>query len=97
MKKIVIVLMVTFLMGCGVVYFHARNMSSLNLGMTKAEVVGILGKPISVIAKDRVEYLKYQTIDMGHDKYGHYTNIGMIYFVRLTDDKVDSYGELGDF
>jgi outer membrane protein assembly factor BamE (lipoprotein component of BamABCDE complex) len=79
MKKIVIVLMITSLMGCGVVYFNPRNMNSLHLGMTRTEVITILGRPNIADAEKWGESLEY----IYH---------GDQYFVRLKDGKVESYG-----
>jgi hypothetical protein len=79
MKNIAIVLMVTFLIGCGIVMFNPSKMNSLILGMTRAEVTTILGRPNIVDAGKWGEYLEY-------------IYLGDQYFVRLKDGKVESYG-----
>ncbi len=71
--------MITSLMGCGVVYFNPRNMDSLNLGMTRTEVITILGRPNIAEEEEWGEHLEYF--------YG-----GTQYFIKLKDGKVESYG-----
>ena len=68
--------------------------------MTEGETIGFLGSPDRALtAKEEVEFLIYQANDVDYDKYGNLTNIkkGKIYFVRLKNHKVESYGELGNF
>ena len=101
MKKIVIVFIVIFIMGCAnLAYFTPSRMRFLHIGMTEGEVVGVLGNHDGIVSEtEEVEYLKYQATDVDYDQYGNLTNIkiGKIYFVRFKHGKVESYGELGDF
>ena len=69
-------------------------MNSINLGMTKQEVVKTLGRPVSTSAQNGIEYLNYRFSETSDDDfYGNYTP----YYVRIIDGKVESYGKLGDF
>jgi outer membrane protein assembly factor BamE (lipoprotein component of BamABCDE complex) len=67
----------------------ANKMNSVSIGMTKQEVIGVLGPPTSTSAKEGLEYLNYLFSDDGLKDSP--------YFVRVINGKVDSYGRLGDF
>ena len=72
----------------------AHKMNSVSIGMTKQEVISVLGPPTSTSAKEGVEYLDYRFYETDdHAFYG----ITSPYFVRIINGKVDSYGHLGDF
>ncbi|MFH1622824.1 MAG: hypothetical protein ABIA97_06900, partial [Candidatus Omnitrophota bacterium] len=73
--------------GCATV----PNMGAVSLGMTKGEVIKVLGKPFSVSGQGNTEYLTY------NDRSGIYGDFTVPYFVRLIDGKVESYGKAGDF
>lgn len=84
MKKLTIcfiTIMLIFSMGCATKRMLAR-MNKIELGMTKAEVVNIMGKPLATAAHENEQYLYFRS----HK-----------YFVRLTDGKVDAYGREGEF
>ena len=74
-----------FLLGCA----SSSKMNNLRLGMTKAEVIEVMGNPSSTSEKDDTLYLKYRLLSdylFKHD-----------YYVRLTNGKVDAYGSAGQF
>ena len=66
MKKIVIVFIVIFIMGCAnLAYFTPSRMSLLHIGMTGGEAIGVLGSPDRVLsATEEVEFLIYQATDV---------------------------------
>lgn len=72
----------------------AHKMNRVSIGMTKQEVISVLGPPISTSAKEGVEYLHYRFSDTDDDAF---YGITTPYFVRIINGKVDSYGRLGDF
>jgi hypothetical protein len=78
-------LAVLLLMGCA----SASKMNSVQLGMTKDQVIGAIGSPSSTSEMDNTQYLKYQLCSdwIFTDRY----------YVRLTDGKVDAFGRVGDF
>ena len=79
------------LVGCAT----APKLNRLSIGMTKQEVVSVMGQPASTAAPGGgVEILRYRLSATGDDAYHHVTEE---YFVKLTDDKVQSYGKMGDF
>lgn len=86
MRMIVIAIIVVFVFGCAT----AHKINRINVGMSKQEAINIMGKPVSVSAKEGVEYLNYQLTETASDYWdGTYTP----YFVRIIDGKVDSYGK----
>jgi len=96
MWKIVCLIILTLLIGCNVVPYTAHKMNMLELGMTKQQVVSLLGEPISISSKDDTLYLRY---------YLHEKLVGSpsrdaeykYYFVRFVGGKVESFGRVGDF
>ena len=66
-------------------------MNRLSLGMTKPEVVSIMGRPDSTSAPgDGVEILHYKLSPQG----GPFMNlVTEDYFVKMVNGKVDSYGK----
>lgn len=89
-KSIIIILSFLSLVACA----NANRMNSINIGMTKQQVMNYLGCPDSTSAKGGVQYLKYNlyTTD-AHAWYG----ITEDYYVRIVNGKVDSFGKFGDF
>ena len=88
MARLLFALIVTAILmtGCATT---ANKMNSVHIGMTKQEVISVLGPPTSTSAKEGVEYLNYNLFE---PVYGINP-----YFVRIINEKVDSYGRLGDF
>jgi hypothetical protein len=79
------------LVGCAT----APKTNHLSIGMTKQEVVDVMGWPSSTAANSSgVMVLRYRLSATGHDAFHHRTEE---YFVRLIDGKVDCYGRNGDF
>lgn len=91
MKIFLIVALCLGVVGCAT----ASNLNNISLGMTKDDVIKVLGNPDSISAKDSLEYLKYnyepfiRASNLSHSDYD--------YFVRLDDGKVESFGRVGDF
>jgi len=84
-RAFAMILMTLLILGCAT----AGKMNKVQLGMTKEEVIGVLGKPNSASAMDNVMYLKYRFYKEGvlFDDY----------YVKLKDGKVEAYGLVGDF
>jgi len=68
--------------------------NGVNMGMTKDEVIKVMGNPVSVSAKEGTEYLNYKLSETNDDAFMGWTRP---YYVRLINGKVDSYGRSGDF
>ena len=67
-------------------------MNNLSVGITKAQVIEIMGRPATTAAPGAgVEVLRYNL----------YANVMSAFrvqhFVKLVKGKVDSYGKMGDF
>jgi len=73
------------LLGCA----SASKMNSVQLGMTKEQVISAIGTPSSTSEMGNTQYLKYQLCSdwIFTDRY----------YVRLTDGSVDAFGRVGDF
>ncbi len=82
-----------FLVGCTTT---SDSMTDISMGMTKGEVIKLLGKPDSVSATNGVEYMTYTLrteTSFTRNTWGYQGQ----YFVRLLNGRVDAYGKVGDF
>lgn len=86
MKKLILMVLIAFLLlACAA---SANKMNSLELGMTRDDVIQAMGKPSSTSEAEGILYLKYKLRD------GVVTDD---YYIRLIDGKVDAYGRFGEF
>lgn len=87
------IVLLTTLILCGCVS-RSDKISDVQIGMSKEEVLKVMGPPKSTSAQDRAEYLIYflfeQVSPIGSGGYWRY-------YVRLVDGKVESFGRFGDF
>ena len=91
MKHLTVAFFVAFLLaGCAT----AGKISTVQLGMTKDDVIKVMGKPTSVSAQGGSEYLNYALSETDDDAFRGWTKP---YYVRLINGKVESYGRTGDF
>ena len=88
LSSLLIVLVV--FVGCAT----ASKTNGLNLGMTRAQVLAVMGQPASTAADSDVEVLRYKLSATGHDAFHHRTEE---YFVRLVSGKVERFGKAGDW
>jgi outer membrane protein assembly factor BamE (lipoprotein component of BamABCDE complex) len=91
MKKLLLIILPLFLLSC---VATAHKINNISLGMTKAEVIEIMGAPMSTSATEGVEYLHY---DLYETKEAAQFKHGRPYFVRIVDGAVNAYGRRGDF
>ena len=75
-------LIVGLLVGCN----SAAQLNNIRIGMTKEQVISMLGNPDSTSAQANVEYLTYYL--EGDSNYGR----DRPYMVRVVDGKVESFG-----
>ncbi|MCP9453568.1 MAG: SHOCT domain-containing protein [Nitrospira sp.] len=73
--------------GCGAFYTSQKVINQLEVGMTKAKAVSILGEPQHSSAHDKTEYLFY-TFSNGI--------IRKQYYVQIINGTVNSFGRLDD-
>jgi len=73
--------------------FPSLKMNTIEIGMTKKQVIDIMGQPGSTSAINNTMYLNYMLHEWNHPDGKEKT----AYFVRLIDGKVESYGKAGDF
>ena len=84
---------VLFLFGCAT----SGKINKVSNGMTKPEVVAVLGQPDSTSSKGAVEYLSYLLCIDNCALLNPNWRTRRNYFVRLVNGRVDSFGEKGDF
>ncbi len=105
--KLLLIALSTILMGCATSHIPSfkERFNQINIGMTKPQVLEVLGSPDSHSAQSDIEYLNYV---LGKDNCRYNSdplglNAGIVctqreeYFVRLLKGKVEPYGRLGDF
>lgn len=79
--------LVVFLTSCA----KPPEFGGISIGMTEAQTISKLGQPNSVAVKGNTKYHEYESY-WGLSKLD-YTR----WFVRFVDEKVESFGKLGDF
>lgn len=80
-----------WLSGCST---PARRMNEIQVGMTRADVLSVLGQPISKGVDGDSEILYYKLAENISD-YSHSFWGGQPYYVKITDGKVAAYGRQG--
>ena len=85
-QMVVLAMLLLFVGGCA---GSASIMNNLNVGMTKADVINVLGPPDYTSAKKDTEILCYKLTTGGLFKDS--------YFVIIKEGSVDRYGRQGDF
>ena len=78
-----VLLLATLFAGCTMT---ADKLNNIKIGMTKDQVIAILGTPDSTSAQANIEYLTYYLVS--DTSYGR----DLPYSVRLVDGKVESFG-----
>jgi len=84
-----VVLACLLLVGC----LAPVDMSKVELGMTKDEVIRVLGTPYDYKAQGSTTYLIYKASGTYTPSYVEY----YARYVKLVDGKVESFGRIGDF
>lgn len=82
-----------FVLMAGCMTPTASKISGVRLGMTKNEVISVLGKPESISAQRSAEYMSYKLTE-SDIVWGV---VSVAYYVRLVDGRVESFGRTGDF
>lgn len=90
MKFSLLIALTLLIVGCAT----PSKMNSVQLGMSKAEVIAVMGEPSSASAQGSSEYLNYNLYDTFDDMLG---STPTQYYVRLINGEVESYGTTGDF
>ncbi len=93
--RVVVVFLAALLSGCmAMVHGTSDQMSNISIGMSKAEVIKVLGPPKSVAADQGVEYLQYRWV---RTVIATDANWPDDYFVAIKGGRVSSFGRKGDF
>ncbi len=86
-KKLIVLLSLSILvLGCA---GSAKMINTLNVGMTKAEVIEAMGEPNYTSGAKNVEILSYKLTSS--------SLFTETYFVRIVDGYVDRFGPQGSF
>jgi len=86
-KRMIILLSLSILVfGCAA---SAKKINSLNIGMTRAEVIEVMGEPHYTSGANDIQILSYKL------KTSHF--FSDTYFVRIKDGKVERFGQQGSF
>lgn len=88
MKKrmLIVCFVLIFMMGCAA---SSKRLNNIGVGMTKAEVIELLGTPNYTSAVDNIEILTYK-----FKSGSFYTDT---YQVKIKDGIVERFGEKGSF
>jgi len=87
LKRIFIVFLLSgWLIGCA---GSAKKLNHVTLGMTKPDVIEVMGEPDYSSVRDDVEILSYQLTTNSF-----FTDA---YIIRIKQGKVDLFGRRGDF
>jgi hypothetical protein len=76
---------------------HTATMNELSPGLTKADVLKIMGEPYSSSGKGSTEYLTYRLFPKPVLWDATHGGGGEPYYVKLVNGRVESYGRVGDF
>ena len=83
-----VLLLTLFVFGCET---PASRINGVSIGMTKAQVLAVMGPPDSITADRKAEYLNYALAEKpGRGAY--FTSTETPYQIRLVNGKVESYG-----
>ena len=88
MRRFILPLLLLVIAGCATNAIRTRD---VRVGMTKADVVSVLGKPMSMGADKQSEVMYYRLMEGSINNGDTRT-----YFVRLIDGKVDSFGRVNE-
>ena len=87
MRSLIIIMVILIaLTGCAT----TTKMNKVSIGMTKNEVIEIMGKPESTAGIGKEETLRYNLYNVSIDMYEEY-------WVVLHNGKVYKYGRAGDY
>lgn len=104
--KFLLIISLFFFTGCAAydIGRKSNEMNNISIGMSKADVISKIGQPSRVSANEGVEYLIYRLVDDVNYEQSS-ISLGLIppstkkndYFVKVIENKVVSYGKVGDF
>jgi outer membrane protein assembly factor BamE (lipoprotein component of BamABCDE complex) len=92
MRFLLPLLVICSVSGC-VLTPTAHKMDRLELGMSRQDVIGALGRPVSKGADPSGETLYYRFSETGADEIN---GIASAFFVKIVDGKVEAFGRVND-
>jgi hypothetical protein len=95
---LIVTVVACLIAGCAT---SSKNMNQLSVGMSKAQVIQILGDPETTRASTGVEFLIYSLKERNTKPFETPLPFPIAiqgkYFVKLVQGHVESYGQVGDF
>ena len=88
-RQILVLGLVLFICACTT----ASRINKIQIGMPRAEVVHILGDPVSMTATQEAEYLNYRLSETRGDVMA---GTGTPYYIKIVDGKVEAFGRTED-
>jgi len=85
-RMIIVCFVLIFLIGCAA---SSKRLNNLDIGMTKAEVINVLGEPNYTSASNNVEILTYKF------KSGSFNTD--TFQIKIKNGKVERFGQQGSF
>lgn len=97
LRPLLALLSLMLLSNCGTASHYGRrpDFSVISMGMSQQSVIQALGRPDDMSAQQGMVYLKYAYTPW-YDHNGADGN-KEDYYVRLINDRVESFGKVGDF
>lgn len=95
MRKLGVIVFAALLAGCmAMIHGTADQLDKISVGMSRADVVKVLGPPKTVSANGGVEYLQYRWVKTVIATDANWPDD---YYVAVKNGKVSAYGRKGDF
>ena len=95
MKSIISIVLIGMTVGC-VSPINVDDQLRIQIGMSRSEVMAILGKPIEIKVSGKSEYLMYSTKPIGRLE-AYRGEVWKDNFYRFIDGRLESFGQMGDF
>jgi len=95
MNTLWVVLVIFFLAGCGTI--TAKKMNRLSIGMSKAEVLGVMGDPATTKADEKIEILEYKLMTDMQEWWTSSSDQRQNFWIVLEHGKVTKFGRAGDW
>jgi len=100
MNRILAVVASLSILACASVSSGQRSstlINSVSVGMSKQEVISVMGAPSRVSADPSAEYLIYALIEEVDTTVFPHKEIKSEYFIKIVDGVVRAFGRVGEF
>ena len=100
MNRVIAVVVSLAILACASVSPNRKSSTTINsisLGMSKQEVISVMGEPSRVSADPSAEYLIYSLVEEVDTTYFPPKEIKAEYFIRIVNGVVKAFGRVGEF